>query len=209
MLFVSHNLGSVQTLCNRAVMLESGRILADDTPQSVINRYVGELTTAHSIGPCRDKNNEGFLLWGPSTQLTLICGQDLVLKFRITTPRPVANATVGIVIHDTAGTPVVGASSKWQRESGVGPESDWAITCSFGNFPINSGAYRVSVWLGDRDRDLARFPDALAFYVEEGDPFGFGASVPRSWGPLYWRPQWRIEPAAANAPSTEGDAGRR
>jgi lipopolysaccharide transport system ATP-binding protein len=39
-LFVSHNLAAVRKLCTRAVLLEQGRVVLDDTPEAVIARYV-------------------------------------------------------------------------------------------------------------------------------------------------------------------------
>ena len=39
-LFVSHNLGAVQSLCSRAVLLQQGRLVADGDPESVIHQYL-------------------------------------------------------------------------------------------------------------------------------------------------------------------------
>ena len=38
--YVSHGLGSVLEFCDRALLLDQGRIQADDTPQRVISRYL-------------------------------------------------------------------------------------------------------------------------------------------------------------------------
>ncbi|MDT5295317.1 MAG: lipopolysaccharide transport system ATP-binding protein [Acidobacteriota bacterium] len=38
--FVSHNLPAVTRLCKRAVLLEAGRVVAEGTPQDVVNRYL-------------------------------------------------------------------------------------------------------------------------------------------------------------------------
>jgi lipopolysaccharide transport system ATP-binding protein len=38
--FVSHNLNAVQRLCNRALLIESGRLELDATPSEVIGRYL-------------------------------------------------------------------------------------------------------------------------------------------------------------------------
>lgn len=39
-LFVSHSMGSVQTLCDRALLLEHGRLVMEGTPAEVIGRYI-------------------------------------------------------------------------------------------------------------------------------------------------------------------------
>jgi lipopolysaccharide transport system ATP-binding protein len=39
-LFVSHNLGAIQNLCNRCVFLQSGKLIEDDTPEKVLRTYL-------------------------------------------------------------------------------------------------------------------------------------------------------------------------
>ena len=39
-LLVSHNLAAVVNLCQRAILLESGRLTADGTPKDVVQRYL-------------------------------------------------------------------------------------------------------------------------------------------------------------------------
>ena len=39
-LFVSHNMGAVTTLCDRAMLLDRGRLVADGPPPSVVDRYL-------------------------------------------------------------------------------------------------------------------------------------------------------------------------
>ncbi|HWR89131.1 MAG TPA: polysaccharide ABC transporter ATP-binding protein [Dissulfurispiraceae bacterium] len=40
-LFVSHNMGTVLSLCNRGILLHKGEVLADGTVSSVIDKYLG------------------------------------------------------------------------------------------------------------------------------------------------------------------------
>lgn len=43
-LFVSHNMTAVQSLCSRAVLIEQGHVVADGTPGEVIHQYMGGAT---------------------------------------------------------------------------------------------------------------------------------------------------------------------
>lgn len=47
-LFVSHGVGTVERLCNRAVLLEEGRLLEDGPPTDVVNAY-RRLIVAHEL----------------------------------------------------------------------------------------------------------------------------------------------------------------
>ena len=40
-LFVSHNMGAIQQLCNRAILMERGQIALDSTSAAAINAYMG------------------------------------------------------------------------------------------------------------------------------------------------------------------------
>jgi ABC-2 type transport system ATP-binding protein len=40
-LFVSHSMESIKTLCNRAIIIEKGKLLMDGDPESVIEKYSG------------------------------------------------------------------------------------------------------------------------------------------------------------------------
>jgi lipopolysaccharide transport system ATP-binding protein len=48
-LFVSHNMTAVKSLCNRAILFEGGRLVADGAVDGVVDRYLtGGLNTAHT-----------------------------------------------------------------------------------------------------------------------------------------------------------------
>jgi lipopolysaccharide transport system ATP-binding protein len=42
-LFVSHNMTAIRKLCSRAIMLQQGKIIADDTATEVVSKYIGEM----------------------------------------------------------------------------------------------------------------------------------------------------------------------
>ncbi|HUP79662.1 MAG TPA: ABC transporter ATP-binding protein [Pirellula sp.] len=42
-LVVSHNLAAVANLCHRAVLLQDGRLIADDVPERIIEQYLAEM----------------------------------------------------------------------------------------------------------------------------------------------------------------------
>jgi len=49
-IFVSHNMGAVQQLCNRAILLEQGQIIVDDIPSRTISYYLNEVVSnSHPI----------------------------------------------------------------------------------------------------------------------------------------------------------------
>ncbi len=57
-LFVSHNMGAVAKLCNRAILLDAGRAVLDGQPDKVIKRY---LDTGREQGKLKPMQFEGSL----------------------------------------------------------------------------------------------------------------------------------------------------
>ena len=51
-IFVSHNLNAVQRLCNRALLLEAGRIKADGSPSAVVADYLSRSGHVQAGGIC-------------------------------------------------------------------------------------------------------------------------------------------------------------
>ncbi len=58
-LFVSHNMAAIQTLCIRAVLLGQGRIVANSTPESVVGRYLGTRLRRQDIALCERTDRIG------------------------------------------------------------------------------------------------------------------------------------------------------
>lgn len=60
-LFVSHNMPSIQTLCSRAVLLSSGRLVYDGTPQDTIDHYLKTVTQSGEavFGPDTPRKGSG------------------------------------------------------------------------------------------------------------------------------------------------------
>jgi ABC-type polysaccharide/polyol phosphate transport system ATPase subunit len=58
MIMVSHDLGSVETLCNRAIWLKHGTIMGDGQPEEIVTAYkqsVAPPEEAHPVGAIIDK----------------------------------------------------------------------------------------------------------------------------------------------------------
>lgn len=52
-LFVSHGMESIKSLCNRAIVIDKGKLLLDGEPKAVIERY-------YDLFPRREKNNKAL-----------------------------------------------------------------------------------------------------------------------------------------------------
>src|SRR5438067_13929329 len=54
-LFVSHNMSAVRTLCDRAILLNDGRVAADGAVEAVVTQYLAEAIKASASGDIADE----------------------------------------------------------------------------------------------------------------------------------------------------------
>jgi len=195
-IFVSHNMAAVRTLCHRVVLLRAGEVETIAPPVEAIAAYLNaasEPTTV--IRPSADDEGHGFTLMNFGQRVRVVCGEPINLTFEVACPQDFPSATAGFVIYDLLDTAILGASSKIQRVHGVGAARRWSIFCEMGQLPLNSGRYYGSLWFGNEHRDYARFTAAFQLEVLASDPFGWGDQIPAAWGHLYWAPTWRVLPS--------------
>lgn len=206
--FVSHNMGAVKSLCNRCLLLRDGTVQAEGPAAAIIDRYLAqfvEVSPGDGSGRIEaDRelfgiSGEGFFFEDADTgrHVTVVCGQAIVFEFLVETPKPLSEASVGITITAATGEPVVSMSSKVQGvPSANGLSRLWKVRCDMGHLPLNADTYLVNVYVGNGIHDVARFSRAVTLRVLEHDVFGWGNRLPtvKSWGPMYWAPQWDIRP---------------
>lgn len=121
-LFVSHNMGAVRTLCSRAILLEKGKVAVMGTPDEVIAHYLSKHKDGDTIvelpPPQEDKGIKRLSLafQKPSGELqNHFCIREpfeVVLEFELTRPLPHVIGAIGVT--NTEGLPII---TYWSKES--------------------------------------------------------------------------------------------
>jgi len=83
-IFVSHNMGAVQSLCNSAILIEQGKItMKSDSVNSVVKSYLNAATKDFSIGKSEEREGLGMIrlknieLINSINQNIFSCGQKM------------------------------------------------------------------------------------------------------------------------------------
>lgn len=108
-LFVSHNMGVIAQLCQKAILLKQGKILSYDTASNVINSYISldqgssniyEVSEEHA----RRKTNYFTRITSENSRgestADFSFDDEIVLNFRFALQQRVANLQIGIGIND-------------------------------------------------------------------------------------------------------------
>ncbi len=205
--FVSHDATSVERICDRAILLEHGEIVAEGAPEEVFRTYHRRLATRNRTAsvprPARLTSE---------VEITTVraCGIEGIWRERFVEGEPMlfevhlacAEARTGM--HLTIGLKEVdGHPIGAQTLSGVDVEAGVVevVRLHLPALPLRDGAFQVDVTLMSHDSDekLAERERALELSVFANDP---GASGPTRLGGMWDQPN-----RAADVPNAAAELG--
>lgn len=213
-LFVSHNAASVESLCQRGIVLQNGRLSFDGTQTDALEFLGSEQHASGADLESRtDRTGSGEVRIASiavrSSQGRIVtgvrAGQDLefALHFRRKVSRPFPQLTVQVQVTTHLGAPVFSQGNLWTGQAfGEIPEQG-TLLCRIPKLPLPVGHYRVGFRLtaDSRDRDVLDAMDhALDFQVEAGDFFGSGKLPEARLGVSLVAGDWSLVETPATTP---------
>lgn len=149
-LFVSHDLGLVKQLSDRAILLLNGRMEAEGAPKDVINRYIGlVLERQEAARPKQDRLSSSFRHGDGTSEILAVelinargesvgsfpSGEEVTVRVRCRFHRAQKDPMVGILIRTRIGMDVYGTNTRIEQkelgamEAGDELEVDFRIAC--------------------------------------------------------------------------------
>lgn len=186
-LFVSHNMATVKSLCTKAIYLEKGKLLAQGNTREVVDLYVAKnnlMVEQTELAERRDRSgNQRIKLVGFHMEdehgahiETILTGTTVVFCFHYVLNDPsVRTIDLGLSFHDLDGVAISVIYSGYQNILFTNLPAQGQIRCAIHDFNISKGRYNV----GGRvlaDSEEADWPQAgLAIVdVEDGDFYHSG-----------------------------------
>jgi ABC-type polysaccharide/polyol phosphate transport system ATPase subunit len=149
-LFVSHDLGLVKQLSDRAILLLNGRIAAQGAPSDVINRYIGLVLAKDDSKHKKDDRIHASFRHGDGSSEILSVeilnargeaatavtgGEPITVRVRSRFHQAKSDPMVGILIRTRIGMDVYGTNTRLERvrlgdfQPGDELEVDFAVEC--------------------------------------------------------------------------------
>lgn len=198
-LFVSHNMAIIKSLCKKGILLNNGSIAALGSIEEVVSEYLKtmEKKAAGSLLTRSDRRGKGDVKLaelnirsgGDFTSSTLTTGGPVVFEFVLS--EPFSNLRVSFTIYDQNGLPVCNLdNSKISGNDIYQEDRPKTITCNVDSLVLIPGRYRanVALWHG---HDLQDHIEAAAYFeVDPGElngrpvepGLGYGSvHLPHSW----------------------------
>jgi lipopolysaccharide transport system ATP-binding protein len=168
-LFVSHNMQAVQTLCHKGVVLVSGRIKHHGPIREALQQYLESSATANRAEFAVDASRPSISFVNVDKQ-QLEMG-NLVVEVGFKSPFSLNPPVAGIVVSSSMGTPVFGTNPRFHKDGYGQPKlSEGILRMVVEKLPIHGGTYHLSVWLGDWQSDYDERRDAVMFEFKNGHP---------------------------------------
>lgn len=184
-LFVSHNLAAVRSICSRALWIKDGQLAADGDPSSVIQQYLQAAQGPSSSGdlvehPGRWQGKVPVLRrvelldQGGDPATMIATGGTLRIRLQIELPANVERVALWAGIHDAMGDRVVMLSSTFQPEGFEHPGPRFGAECVIPSLPLVPGRYTLTLWVEHGKAKLDLVEHAISFDLVESDYFGSG-----------------------------------
>jgi lipopolysaccharide transport system ATP-binding protein len=203
-IFVSHNLATIQALCQRGVLLEKGAVIADAPVDEAISQYLRGLERAASDDLLKREDRDG---WGESEVRRLsvedvvsgeadvvVGGRRAKIVIEFTELLPMMGAELTIV--NSLGHPVTTLDSELSSVSDVrDSEAGQRIECEIEALPLIPGRYRIDVVLRGRQEIQDDLQAAAYFDVEPGVLDGRPMPAIGADGDVVLAHSWRLPPS--------------
>jgi lipopolysaccharide transport system ATP-binding protein len=199
-LFVSHNMAAVQSLCNTAYLLDQGKITASGRADTVIGYYLETMQCEQvpKLADRVDRRGNGklrFLSFSAHSiegRNSLVSGSLTELTIAFEGEPPLHNVNISLGLYTLLGEGVMYLSNQLvgMEFSEVPPHG--SFICRFRKLPLRPGTYMVNFY-GTVNGILADWIiDGARIEVAEGDYFGTGKLPAEGYGAVMVDHEWDV-----------------
>ena len=200
-LFVSHNMSAIETLCNKALLLENGRAVAYGDTKDVISKYVKgvykDIKTTFSNK--KHSGNEDIRITGFWIENSI--GHKIkspksgepckfAFQYEIPTKPLLKNVDIGFIIRSISGQPLVSHYASYNKQRKDISKKIGLITFQFDKFPLTEGRYRLLVHALVDGKEADFIDNATELNISSGDFFGTGVKISQKISSMYVEGNW-------------------
>ena len=194
--FVSHNPSTVLSLCERALWVEDGQVIADGPSSQIVGDYLASqgaektpaALPAAAMGPVTgDIELVGLRLLNAAGQEQDVykMGEGFTIELDYQAHRPLSNAQFDLSFQHENGTFVGGPGGRLTDPQEAVDKGPGAVRCRIDSLPLLPAAYHISASVYDGDGQIVHDhrEDLFTFRVigEGEDGQGGPVRIPATW----------------------------
>jgi lipopolysaccharide transport system ATP-binding protein len=178
-LFVSHNMAVLQGLCNRGIVLQSGRLVADTSVEEATTVYLRTLETMQGV-PLTDRARDrgwhelrlrDLTIEGENAATPVSTGHPATFSFGfdgVEELPPNPGVALSFTIYNDLGQPIATFDSSLSAAGDETHDRPDVIICRVDELPLTPGRYRIDVSLRGNGHLQDELQGASWFDVEQG-----------------------------------------
>jgi lipopolysaccharide transport system ATP-binding protein len=191
-LFVSHNMAAVRSLCTKALLLQGGRVRMIGSPDEAIAQYAADKSKhqGHRAWPngfanpgISELSISSVSILDPSGRPSACVDarQGFQVEIRYTIKHPLDSCIVGFQLTSLEGTMILeGYDRRTEELPGQQSPGRYVSRCTIPGRLLKPGTYILSMTASIcGQRSLAQIDHALSVEIREGQTAGAKVSVPR------------------------------
>lgn len=184
-LFVSHNMGSVETLCTHAIRIDHGKLMDQGSPTEVVRRYLDAEAenTQRTLSAQRTRHIKSVRLLNAdgACRDRFLVGDTIIFEAELASDQLLDDPRFGFVISKRGVGRIATLHTDIQHHSRWSISGATCVRATWKNVPLNVGQYMVDASLWRHDHELETLLGCGQFEMEMRDIYGTG-SLP---DPLY------------------------
>jgi lipopolysaccharide transport system ATP-binding protein len=195
-LFVSHNMGAIRSLCSRGIVLNSGNVFIDDTTDIASNKYMEVTSRGSSVTSVRFQKPNNASYWVSEMQslvdgvpsCLLPMGRELTFQLELACATSIRNPKIMFLLSSEEGQRILQFSNRFCLNSLI-EESEEVGKVRVQTAPLSlcAGKYAITLVVGDVGSMQQVVADALWITVDPRDISGSGR-IPLKQDGLIWIP---------------------
>jgi lipopolysaccharide transport system ATP-binding protein len=187
-LFVSHNIGHLSSLCNKAIVLKKGSVFYDGNIEEGVANYNDENKVIKSEEVSFQKNsNDGISIENIDIN---VVDNKLVINLSIFSSEIFFNANIGYGIGNVNSKRILTLMSKFSSESFTINKGINVFTCEVDNFNLKPGEYTTDIYIGTTNATLLHFQQPILFQIDFFKFYETGNFPDESQGDVLVKQKW-------------------
>ncbi|MGF1519646.1 MAG: ABC transporter ATP-binding protein [Nodosilinea sp.] len=193
-LFVSHNMATIQSLCNQIIFLNRGQVQSIGNPNNTIQLYLNEGVTSENwsnLHEITQRRGEGALRFSKLVLLNAqeklvnagLSGEKLVFRVHFSSFSEkyiYKNCRIGISISSVSGANIVLSTEMICQDEVDIRDGDFVDFC-IEKLPLSEGGYSLNLFAESNGIIQDWITEGIQFSVEGGDFYGTGKLCPAGY----------------------------
>lgn len=193
-LFVSHNMAAIESLCTSGMLLDRGQVVSSGKARDVVEGYLRgtEEILRRNLADRPDRQGNGLIrITGVESDLRTGSASQLTLRYAA---QPgLRNVDISLGLFSSRGDGALHLSNQVSGDYFAEIPPEGALVCRFDVAGLLPGRYSANIYCTVNGLVADWIVDAVTIDVAEGDFYGTGRLPPPGYGSVVVPYRWSIE----------------